>query len=185
MSSHPRRPGLEPRALPVRAGALGPAALGTGEGRAAQRESQASDTGASHPPMATPRGAVSEGSQWFREASRQRPLVPADDLARQPPRALSRARLRKHLLPRTSDRPESPPGGFLVYRPPVLFSASLPVATPPISSDSSRSSSFILVSAHTAAPPPHPLLALPRLRAKALRAFSLPSIPGLAWFPRI
>lgn len=183
MSSPPYWPGLEPRALPARASALGLSALGT-EGRAAPRESQASVAGPAHPPMATPRAAV-EGSQWFREAGRQRPLVPADDLARQPPRALLRARLRKHLLPRTSDRPESTPGGFLVYRPPALFSASLPVATPPISSDSSRSSSFILVSAHTAAPPPHPLLALPRLRAKALRAFSLPSIRGLAWFPGI
>lgn len=169
---------------PFQAGALGQSALGTGEGRAVRWESQASDARLSHPPTATPHGAV-ERSWWFQEASRQRPLVPADDLARQPPRALSRAGLRKHLLPRTSDRPESPPGGFLVYGPPALISASLPVATPPISSDSSRSSSFILAPAHAAAPPLHPLLALPRLRAKALRASSLPSIPGLAWFPGI
>lgn len=92
-------------------------------------------------------------SLWVWEASRQRLLVPAADSAERPPRALSRAGLRKHLLRRTSGRPASSPGGFLVYRPPALIPTSLPVATP-ISSDRSRSSSFILASAHAAAPPP-------------------------------
>lgn len=122
--------------------------------------------------------------RWVGEASRQRPLVSSANSTGQLPRALSRAGLRKHLLPRTSGRPASPPGGFLVYRPPALILASLPLATPSISSDRSRSSSFILAAAHTASLPP-PLWPSSRLRAKALRAFSLPFIPGLAWFPEI
>lgn len=150
MNSLPGCPGSEPCALPARVG------FGQEKGGGQSAEPQ---TWGGHTLGATPPGAE-ERSWWVREASRQRPLVPAADSARRPrsppTRALSRAGLRKHLLPRTSGRPASPPGGFLVYRPPALIPASLTVATPPISSDRSRSSSFILAPAHAAAPPPHP-----------------------------
>lgn len=75
MNSLPGCPGSEPCALPARVG------FGQEKGGGQSAEPQ---TWGGHTLGATPPGAE-ERSWWVREASRQRPLVPAADSARRPP----------------------------------------------------------------------------------------------------